>query len=89
MKLLSTILTSLALALVTHSAAAAGKGPGAGNAAGPNAKGAITTQTPVTFTITTTQCPSLPAGTVLTGSGERPLLVGRQRAGADQCQLRR
>jgi len=81
MKLLSTILTSLALALVTHSAAAAGKGPGAGNAAGPNAKGAITTQTPVTFTITTTQCPSLPAGTVLQGSGELRNIVNSHPSG--------
>jgi len=53
-----------------RSAVAAGKGPSAGNAAGSNAKGAVTTQTPVTFTITTAQCPSLPAGTVLQGSGE-------------------
>jgi hypothetical protein len=70
MRLLSTILTSLALVLVTHSAVAAGKGPSAGNAAGRNANGAIKTETPVTFTITAVQCPSLPAGTVLQGSGE-------------------
>ena len=70
MKLLSTIWTSLALVLVTHSALAAGKGPSAGKAAGENGNGAITTQTPVTFTITAGQCPSLPAGTVLQGTGE-------------------
>jgi hypothetical protein len=70
MRLLSTILTSLALVLVTHSAVAAGKGPSAGHAAGRNASGAIKTETPVTFTITAVQCPSLPAGTVLQGSGE-------------------
>jgi len=51
---------------------AAGKGPSAGNSVGrnANANGAVTTQSPVTFTITTAQCPSLPAGTVLQGSGE-------------------
>ena len=70
MRLLSTILTSLALVLVTHSAVAAGKGPSAGNAAGRNGNGAIGTETPVTFTITAVQCSSLPAGTVLQGSGE-------------------
>ena len=75
MRLLSTILTSLALVLVTHSAVAAGKGPSGGNAAGRNANGAIKTDTPVTFTITAVQCPSLPAGTVLQGSGELRTIV--------------
>ena len=75
MRLLSTILTSLALVLVTHSAVAVGKGPSAGNAAGRNANGAIKTETPVTFTITAAQCPSLPAGTVLQGSGELRTIV--------------
>jgi hypothetical protein len=75
MRLLSTILTSLALVLVTHSAVAAGKGPSGGNAGGRNANGAIKTETPVTFTITAVQCPSLPAGTVLQGSGELRTIV--------------
>ena len=75
MRLLSTILTSLALVLVTHSALAVGKGPSAGNAAGRNANGPIKTETPVTFTITAAQCSSLPAGTVLQGSGELRTIV--------------
>ena len=79
MRLLSTILTSLALVLVTPSALAAGKG--AGNAAGRNAKGAIKTDTPVTFTITAAQCPSLPAGTVLQGSGELRNIVNTHTSG--------
>lgn len=81
MRLLSTILTSLALVLVTHSAVAAGKGPSAGNAAGRNANGAIKTETPVTFTITAAQCPSLPAGTVLQGSGELRNIVNTHTSG--------
>lgn len=81
MRLLSTILTSLALVLVTHSAVAAGKGPSAGNAAGRNANGAIKTETPVTFTITAVQCPSLPAGTVLQGSGELRNIVNTHTSG--------
>jgi len=81
MRLLSTILTSLALVLVTHSALAAGKGPSAGNAAGRNANGAIKTETPVTFTITAAQCPSLPAGTVLQGSGELRNIVNTHTSG--------
>ena len=81
MRLLSTILTSLALVLVTHSALAAGKGPSAGNAAGRNANGAIKTETPVTFTITAVQCPSLPAGTVLQGSGELRTIVNTHTSG--------
>ena len=64
-----------------RNAVAAGKGPSAGNAAGRNANGAITTQTPVTFTITTTQCPSLPAGTVLQGSGELRNIVNSHPSG--------
>jgi hypothetical protein len=70
MRLLSTIVASLALVLATHSAVAAGKGPSAGNAAGPKANGAISTQETVTFTLTPRECSSLPAGTVLVGSGE-------------------
>ena len=81
MRLLSTILTSLALVLVTHSAVAAGKGPSAGNAAGRNANGAIKTETPATFTITAVQCPSLPAGTVLQGSGELRTIVNTHASG--------
>ena len=70
MRLLSTFLTSFALVLVTHGAAAAGKGPNRGALGAATGKGAVTTQTAVTFTITAAQCPSLPAGTVLQGTGE-------------------
>ena len=75
MRLLSTILTSLALVFITNTADAVGKGPNAAKGASAKAHGAVTTQTPVTFTITALQCPSLPPGTVLQGTGELRTIV--------------
>jgi hypothetical protein len=80
MRFLSTMLTSLAFALFAHGAVAFGKQPSASKAAGANANGAVTTLTPVTFTITALQCPSLPAGTVLQGSGELRTIVNTHNA---------